>query len=223
VSAIRRAMVLAAGRGTRLRPLTDTLPKPLIPVQGRPLIEWHLERLAAAGIGEVAINTSWLGDRLRAALGDGARLGVAITWFDEGPVPLEAAGGIVNALAFFGEEPFAVVNGDVFTDYALPPRAPAAGHLAHVVLVDNPPEHPRGDYAIECGELRFEGPLRRTYAGIASYRPALFRGLGPGVRAWKPLIDAAVAAGRVTAEVHRGAWSDIGTPGRLAAANAPVR
>ena len=223
MSEIRRAMVLAAGRGTRLRPLTDTLPKPLIAVQGRPLIEWHLERLQRAGIREVAVNTSWLGAALRAALGDGARLGLAITWFDEGPVPLEAAGGIVNALSFFGDEPFAVVNGDVFTDYALPPRAPAPGRLAHVVLVDNPREHPRGDFGIECGELRFDAPARGTYAGIASYRPALFRGLAPGVRSWKPLIDAALRAGLVTAEHHAGAWSDIGTPERLAAANSGVR
>ena len=164
-------MILAAGRGKRLRPLTDTLPKPLVVVRGRPLIEWHLERLAAGGVREVAINISWLGAVLRSALGDGTRFGVRIGWFDEGPEALETAGGIVNALPFFGNEPFAVVNGDIFCDYPLPPPAPAAGRLAHLVLTPNPAEHPRGDFGIECGELRFDSPGRLTYAGIASYEP----------------------------------------------------
>ena len=220
---LTRAMVLAAGRGTRLRPLTDTTPKPLLLVRGRPLIEWHLERLAAGGIREVAINTSWLGAQLVKALGDGARFGVALTWFDEGPEPLEAAGGIVNALPFFGDEPFAVVNGDVHSDYALPPPAPAPGRLAHLVLVPNPPEHERGDFGLECGELRLTAPARFTYAGIATYQPRLFRGLPGGVRPWKPLIDRALAAGLVSAEIYSGPWSDVGTVERLAAVNAGVR
>jgi len=124
VTAIRAAMVLAAGRGERMRPLTDTVPKPLLPLGGRALIEWHLERLARGGVRNVAINTSWLGASLVAALGDGARFGLALRWFDEGAEPLETAGGIVNALEFFGEQPFAVVNGDVYSDYPLPPPPP---------------------------------------------------------------------------------------------------
>jgi MurNAc alpha-1-phosphate uridylyltransferase len=216
-------MLLAAGRGERMRPHTDTTPKPLLPVGGRPLIEWHLERLARAGVSEVAINTSWLGAALRTALGDGARFGLSLGWFDEGPQPLEVAGGLVNALGFFGGEPFAVVNADVATDYPLPPPAPAPGRLAHLVLVPNPPEHARGDFGIECGELRLDAPRRLTFAGIASYRTEFFAGLTPGRRALKPLLDRALVAGHVSAEAYRGRWSDIGTPERLAAADAALR
>ncbi len=219
---LTRAMVLAAGRGMRLRPLTDTLPKPLLAVRGRPLIEWHLERLVAGGIREVAINSSWLGSKLVAALGDGKRFGVEIAWFDEGPEPFETAGGIVNALPFFRGDPFVVVNGDVFSDYPLPPP-PAPGRLAHLVLVPNPPEHPRGDFGIECGELRFDSPARFTFAGFASYEPRFFAGLAPGRRALKPLWDAGLAAGQVSAELFGGAWADVGTPERLAAVNAGLR
>ena len=215
-------MVLAAGRGVRMRPLTDTVPKPLLPLGGRPLIEWHLERLARGGVRDVAINTSWLGAALVTALGDGARFGLALRWFDEGAAPLETAGGIVNALAFFGEQPFAVVNGDVYSDYPLPPPPPA-DRDAHLVLVPNPAEHPRGDFGLECGELRLDAPRRYTFAGIASYTPRFFAGLSPGRRALKPLLDRALAAGRVSAEVYSGRWLDIGTPARLAAAEAALR
>ena len=211
---IRRALLLAAGRGERMRPLTDSLPKPLLPVGGKPLIVWHLERLAAGGVREVAINTSWLGASLRSALGDGTGHGVAIRWFDEGPEPLETAGGIVNALGVFGDEPFAVINGDVWTDLPLPPAVPE--RLAHLVLVPNPLHHPRGDFGLECGELRHDGAIRYTFSGIATYRPALFAGLAPGKRALKPVLDRAAAAGVVTAEVYGGRWTDVGTPARLA-------
>jgi MurNAc alpha-1-phosphate uridylyltransferase len=217
-----RALVLAAGRGERMRPLTDSMPKPLLRVGGRPLIVWHLEKLAAAGVREVAINTSWRGDVLRAALGDGAAYGVVIRWFDEGPEPLETAGGIRNALALFGGEPFAVVNGDVWSDLPLPPPVPAPDRLAHLVLVPNPPQHPRGDFAIECGELRLDGPARYTFSGIATYRPALFEGLVPGRRPLKPILDRAAAAGLVTAELHGGRWVDVGTPERLAQLDASL-
>ncbi len=216
-------MVLAAGRGERMRPLTAALPKPLLKVAGKALIEWHLERLARGGIREVAINTSWLGSMLTAACGDGARFGLTLRWFDEGPEPLEVAGGIINALPFFGDEPFAVVNGDVYTAYPLPPPPPTAGRLAHLVLVPNPPEHPRGDFGIECGELRVDAPQRYTYAGIATYHPRLFAGLDRGRRKWKPLLDRAAAAGLASAEVYEGRWSDVGTPERLAALNAELR
>ena len=213
-------MLLAAGRGERMRPLTDTLPKPLLPVGGRPLIEWHIERLVRAGVTEIGINTSWLGERLRATLGDGARLGARIRWFDEGAEPLEAAGGIVNALTMFGVEPFAVVNSDVWTDYSLPPPAPPAGRLAHLVLVPNPGHNGRGDFGLECGEVRLDGPLRYTFAGLACYEPRLFASLPAGRRALKPVLDGAIAAGLVTGELYGGRWTDVGTPERLAALTA---
>ena len=211
-----RALLLAAGRGERMRPLTDNVPKPLLSVGGRPLIGWHLAKLAAAGVREVAINTSWLARSLHEALGDGADYGVSIHWFDEGPEPLESAGGIRNALALFGDEPFTVVNGDIWTDLPLPPPAPALGKLAHLVLVANPGHHPRGDFAIECGELRTTGAVRHTFSGVATYRPALFRGLAPGRRALRPLLEQAASAGLVTAELYGGRWVDVGTPERLA-------
>ena len=212
----KRAMLLAAGRGLRMRPLTDSLPKALLPVGGKPLIAHHLERLAAGGVLDVAINTSWLGERLRAALGDGAHFGLRIHWFDEGPEPLEFAGGIRNALALFGDEPFAVISSDVYTELPLPPPAPPPGRLAHLLLVPNPAHHPAGDYAIECGELRLEGPRRATFAGIGSYRPALFRGLPPGRRGLRAVLDPAAHAGLVSAELCSGRWVDVGTPERLA-------
>ena len=220
---LRRAMLLAAGRGERMRPLTANVPKPLLEVGGKPLIAWHLERLARGGVSEVAINTSWLGEKLRAALGDGARFGLRIAWFDEGPEPLETAGGIRNALAFFGDQPFAVVNADVYTEMPLPSPAPAPGRLAQLVLVPNPPQHPRGDFGLECGELRLDGPLRYTFSGIASYRPALFAALAPGRRALKPVLDRAAHAGLVGAEIYAGRWIDVGTPERLAALAASLK
>ena len=216
-------MLLAAGRGERMRPLTLTLPKPMLPAGGRPLIEWHIERLVRGGVTEIGINTSWLGERLRAALGDGARLGARIRWFDEGLEPLESAGGIVNALAMFGDEPFAVVNADVWTDYALPPPAPPADRLAHLVLVANPDFHRRGDFGLECGEARLDGPRRYTFAGLASYQPRLFAALPAGRRALKPVLDGAIAAGLVTAELYAGCWTDVGTPERLAALETSLR
>jgi N-acetyl-alpha-D-muramate 1-phosphate uridylyltransferase len=220
MSAPRRALVLSAGRGERMRPLTLATPKPLLEAGGKALIRWHLEALARAGFGEVAVNVSWLGAKLRAALGDGSAFGLAIRWFEEGDEPLEVAGGIRNALDYLGPEPFMVVNGDIFADYPLPPPAPAAGLLAHLVLVPNPPEHPRGDFGLECGELRHAGAPAYTYAGIASFRPELFSALAPGKHRLRPLLERALLAGRVSAEVHRGQWTDVGTPDRLAALDA---
>ena len=219
---LRRAMLLAAGRGERMRPLTLTVPKPLLQAGGKALIAWHLEALARGGVREVAINTSWLGAALHAALGDGSAFGVRIHWYDEGPEPLETAGGIRNALAAFGDESFAVVNADVFCDRPLPPPAPAAGRLAHLVLVPNPPQHPRGDFALEAGEVRLEGARRYTFSGIASYDPRLFRALSPGRRALKPVLLEAMHAGLVTGEIHAGRWVDVGTPERLAALDAAL-
>ena len=218
----KRAMLLAAGRGDRMLPLTRSLPKALLPLGGKPLIEYHLEKLAAGGVEDVAINTSWFGERLREALEDGARFGVRIHWFDEGPEPLETAGGIRNALALFGDEPFAVINSDVYADMPLPPPSPPPGRLAHLLLVPNPAHHPAGDYAIECGELRLDGPRRATFAGIASYRPALFRALPAGRRKLRAVLDRAAHAGLVTAELYTGRWVDVGTPQRLAELDAAL-
>jgi len=219
---IRRAIVLAAGRGERMRPLTLTTPKPLLQVHGTPLIVHHLRRLAAAGVEDVAVNVSWLKEHFAPALGDGAAFGLRIRYFDEGPEPLDVGGGILNALDFFGDEPFAVVNGDVYSDFALPPPAPADGMLGHLVLVPNPTQHPRGDFGLECAELRLSGAHRYTYSGLATLHPRLFAGLAPGVRPLKPLLDRALTAGRLSAEVYRGIWNDVGTPERLAALNARI-
>jgi N-acetyl-alpha-D-muramate 1-phosphate uridylyltransferase len=217
-----RAMLLAAGRGERMRPLTAALPKPLLRAGGKPLIVWHLESLARGGVTLVAINTSWLGDQLRAALGDGSGFGLRIEWLDEGPEPLETAGGIRNALGLFGAEPFAVVNSDIYTDLPLPPPVPAPGRLAHLVLVPNPPQHPRGDFALECGELRLDGACRYTFSGIATYQPALFAALEPGRRPLKPVLERAAHAGLAGAELYTGRWVDVGTPERLAALDASL-
>ncbi len=219
---VRRAIVLAAGRGERMRPLTLATPKPLLEVGGEPLIAHHLRRLAAAGVHEVAVNVSWLKDEFPRVLGDGSRYGVRIRYYDEGPEPLDVAGGIHNALGHFGDEPFAVVNGDVYSDCPLPVRAPAPGVLGHLVLVANPVQHPRGDFALECGEVRASGAVRHTYSGLATFRAGLFAGLAPGPRALKPLLDRALAFGRLTGELYTGVWNDVGTPERLAALNASL-
>ena len=217
---LRRAIVLCAGRGERMRPLTLATPKPLLTVGGVPLVVHHLRRLAEAGIEDIAVNVSWLKDAFPRVLGDGSRYGVRIRYFDEGPEPLDVGGGIHNALDFFAGAPFAVVNGDVYSDYPLPVRVPDEGVLGHLVLVPNPAQHPCGDFALECGEVRLDGPRRHTYAGLATLRPALLAGLRPGAHALKPLLVRALSAGRLTGEVYPGLWNDVGTPERLAALNA---
>ncbi len=211
---VPRAMLLAAGRGERMRPLTDHLPKPLLRVADKPLIVWHLERLAAADVTEVVINLSWCGEQLRAALGSGAALGLHIHWLDEGPTPLETAGGIRNALSLFGEEPFVVINADIFTD-GLPPFSLPKGRLAHLLLVPNPPQHPAGDFGLEAGELRLTGARRYTFSGMGIYSPTLFADLAPGRWPLRPVLDRALHAGLISAELHTGRWVDVGTPERL--------
>jgi len=215
-------MVLAAGRGERLRPLTDTLPKPLVAVGGRPLISWHLAALARAGVREVVVNLSWLGEQLRAALGDGREFGVAIRYSEEGPVPLETGGGILRALPLLGPEPFLVVSGDVWTDIDFARVTLEPDALAHLVLIPNPPHHPRGDFGLE-GELVVSAAHERfTYANVGLYRPEFFAGC-TAVRF--PLLEPlnrAIAARRVRGELHRGQWCDVGTPERLAALNAKL-
>ena len=215
-------MILAAGFGERMRPLTLSTPKPLLPVDGTPLIVRHLRRLAAGGVSDVVINVCWLKDAFRPVLGDGSEFGLRLRYVDEGDAPLEVAGGIRNALEHFGEAPFCVVNGDVYCDYPLPVAAPAPGRLGHLVLVPNPAQHPRGDFALECGEVRLDGARRYTYAGIASFQPTLFASLPAGRAALKPLLVGALRAGRLTGELHEGEWSDVGTPERLEALSRAV-
>ena len=222
-----KALIFAAGLGERMRPLTDTTPKPLLAVAGKPLIEWHLEKLAACGVREVVVNTSWLADRFPHALGDGARWGLRIVYSYEGTTPLETGGGMLHALPLLGDAPFLLVNGDIWTDFdfARLPRDPAG--LAHLVMVDRPPQATQGDFALDADSLvRSDGEHRLTYAGLGIYRPQLLdrwrehsRDAGadeplPRFRL-APILRAHMAAGRISGEHHRGRWTDVGTPQRL--------
>lgn len=218
-----KAMILAAGRGERMRPLTDVTPKPLLPVAGKPLIVWHLERLARAGFRDIVINHAHLGDQIEALLGDGAAWGARIAYSAEPQGALETAGGIANALPLLGDAPFLVVNGDIFCDWDFA-RARSGNALAHLVLVDNPPHHPEGDFALDGAKVSAGGTARLTFSGIGIYRPELFAGIACGEPAkLAPLLRDAITAGRVTGEYHRGRWEDVGTPERLAALDADVR
>ena len=212
-----KAMILSAGRGERMRPLTDTTPKPLLLAGGKPLIVRHIEALVRAGIDDIVINHAHLGHLIEAALGDGARFGARIRYSPEGEA-LETAGGIAQALPLLGEAPFLVVNGDIFCDYdfaSLPPLAPAV--LARLTFVPNPPQHPQGDFVLHQGRVREDGGPRLTFAGIGLYRPALFAGIAPGAKAkLAPLLRTAMREGKVTGELFPGRWMDVGTPERLA-------
>jgi len=223
-----RAMILAAGLGTRMRPLTDHTPKPLLRAGGDSLIGHHIRRLREAGITDLVINTAWLGEQLEAALGDGSTLGVRVQWSREG-TPLETAGGIRRALPLLGDAPFLVVNGDIWTDYDFRRLPAEPDGDAHLVLVDNPPHHPDGDFllccdrpALACGgkvlDNTAQAPAGRrlTFSGIGLYRPALFRALADGEAKLAPLLRQAMGQGRVSGEHHTGRWFDIGTPQRLA-------
>jgi MurNAc alpha-1-phosphate uridylyltransferase len=216
-------MILAAGRGERMRPLTAKLPKPMLEVGGHRLIEYHLASLARLGVHDVVINLSWHGERIREALGDGAGHGVSIRYSEEGPEPLGTAGGIVAALPLLGADPFLVLNGDVWTDFELGRLRVPAGSLAHLVLVNNPEHHPDGDYGLEPGGQACASGSRLTFSGISRLDPALFAGQGSGFLPLKPLLDAALAVGRLTGQRHAGAWCDVGTPARLAALDAQLR
>ncbi len=212
-----KAMILAAGKGERLRPLTLHTPKPLVPVAGVPLIEYHLRALAAAGITEVVINHAWLGQQIEDHLGDGARFGVHIRYSAENE-PLETGGGIFRALPLLGREPFVLVNGDIWTDYcftALPSRL--AG-LAHLVLVDNPAHHPEGDFVLQDGQVlgSSAGLPSLTYSGLAVLSPQLFAGCAQGAFKLAPLLRQAMDAGQVSGEYYLGHWVDVGTHERLA-------
>lgn len=211
-----KAMILAAGLGTRMRPLTDHTPKPLLEAGGKPLIVWHIERLRAAGFADLVINHAWLGDKLEAALGDGSALGVSIQWSREG-TPLETAGGIRRALPLLGDAPFLVVNGDIWLDLDFAHLRASPTGLAHLVLVDNPAHHPDGDFQLGSdGKVRDNGAPALTFSGVGVYRPGLFADLDEGEAKLAPLLRQAMADGQVTGEHFTGQWWDIGTPERLA-------
>lgn len=211
------AMILAAGRGERMRPLTDQVPKPLLPVAGKPLIAWQIERLAQAGIGDIVINHAHLGAQIEAALGDGAQWGVRIRYSAEGEGrALETGGGIFKALPLLGEHPFVVVNGDVWNDVSLHRLRLGDGDLAQLVMVDNPAHHPQGDFVLDHGRVRDQGAPRLTFSGIGLYAPALFADSRPGAFPLAPLLRKAMQRDAVAGLHHRGQWLDIGTPQRLA-------
>lgn len=214
-----KAMILAAGRGSRMRPLSDDCPKPLLALHGKPLIVHHLERLQKAGLREVVINTGWLGPQLEAALGDGRRYQLRIQWSHEGWPALESGGGIARALPLLGEDEFLVVNGDVYVegmDFRRLLRMTLPGQdLAHLVLVPNPPHNLKGDFGFVAGRIVDAGPSY-TFSGISVLHPALFEGAPAGAFKLAPLLRRAAARGQVTAELFTGRWADVGTPERLA-------
>jgi MurNAc alpha-1-phosphate uridylyltransferase len=209
-----KAMILAAGRGERMRPHTDHTPKPLLQAGGRPLIVHHIEALASAGFRELVINHAHLGEQIEAALGDGSRWGVRIRYSPE-TTALETGGGIFNALPLLGKAPFLVVNGDVWTDYRFALPELASGILAHLVLVDNPVQHPDGDFALCSGRVANAGERRLTFSGIGVYHRQLFADCQPGAFKLAPLLRTACERGQVSGEHYRGVWMDIGTPERL--------
>ncbi len=234
-----RALIFAAGLGERMRPLTDRTPKPLLLVGGKPLIAWHLEKLAACGIEEVVINVSWLADQFPQALGDGSRWGLRVRYSPEGATPLETGGGMLHALPMLSgspdsHEPFLLVNGDIWTDFdfASLPREPAG--LAHLVMVDRPPQATQGDFALDGeNQVRSDGPHRLTYSGIGVYRPQLLDGWRehcsdagasehPPRFRLAPILRAHMATGDIRGEHHRGRWTDVGTPQRLAELDASL-
>lgn len=212
-----KAMILAAGRGERMRPLTDHTPKPLLKVGSKPLIVWHIERLAAAGFKDIVINHAHLGEQIEAALGDGSQWGVRIQYSPE-KIALETAGGIANALPLLGNAPFLVVNGDVYTDIDFGTLKLAPPNLAHLVMVDNPPQHAAGDFTLSSGKLSVDSTDKLTFSGVGIYEPSLFADIVRGEAATlAPLLKAAMAQGLVNGSYHQGAWHDIGTPERLQA------
>ena len=232
-----KALVFAAGFGERMRPLTEHTPKPLLAVAGKPLIAWHLERLAALGVRDVVVNTSWLAEQFPATLGDGSRWNLRLHFLHEGDTPLETGGGMLNALPLLGEAPFIAVNGDIWSDFDFSnlPREPAGD--AHLVLVDNPEHHRQGDFSLAAdGNVQADdGTARLTFAGIGVYRPALLAawqaviGDAEGASAQPPrfklapLLRAAMAANAVQGQHHRGRWADVGTPQRLQQLDAQLR
>lgn len=211
-----KTMILAAGRGERMRPLTDHCPKPFLEVQGKPLIVHHIERLRDAGCNAFVINLHHLGDKIQAHLADGRSLGVSIQYSREAPEALETAGGIVHALPLLGEQPFFVINGDVWTDYI--PTEPnwAEGVLAHLILTRNPPHNPEGDFGLDDEHFVVNHSLQKlTFTGMAWYHPVFFDGLMPERRALAPLLRSGAERQQISGECFEGRWADIGTPERL--------
>jgi MurNAc alpha-1-phosphate uridylyltransferase len=236
-----KALLFAAGRGERMRPLTDATPKPLLEAGGKRLVEWHLERLAASGVREVVINIAYLAERFPEVLGDGSRYDVRIEYSREGEVPLETGGGMLHALPLLGDAPFLAINADIFTDFDFATLPAEPRGVAELVLVDNPPQHPQGDFGIDAdGKLlaRADAPDAKralTFAGLGVYRSEILRdwqaivGDAAGAReapprfSITPLLRAAIARGEVAWRQHRGVWTDIGTPQRLAELDARLR
>ena len=208
-------MILAAGRGERLRPLTNHTPKPLLEVGGRPLIEHLIGALASAGFHDLVINLAYLGEQIQAHLGSGRAFDVRVEYSCEGPEPLETGGGIRQALPLLGDEPFLVVNGDIATDFPFERMRRKPNGIAHLVLIPNPPHHPRGDFALEANKVTETGESLYTFAGIGVYHPALFADLAPGRFALAPVLREAMRRGVVNGELYRGFWMDIGTTERL--------
>ena len=225
------AMILAAGLGERMRPLTDVTPKPLLQAGGKPLIAWHLEKLAAIGVRDVVINTSWLAKQFPEKLGDGSHWDLRLHYWYEGDTPLETGGGMCNALSVLGASPFIAVNGDIWTDYDFAGLPSELQGDAHLVLVDNPAQHLRGDFALNDRRVAADGDKQLTFAGIGVYRPALFYNWREVIAAragadanpprfpLAPLLRSAMARAAVTGEHHPGRWTDVGTPERLAQLN----
>ncbi|WP_456404858.1 N-acetylmuramate alpha-1-phosphate uridylyltransferase MurU [Thiolapillus sp.] len=212
---LRSAMILAAGRGERLRPLTDHTPKPLLEVAGKPLIVRHLEKLADAGFKQVVINHAHLGEQIETTLGNGERWGLEIRYSDEGQgAALETGGGICKALPLLGNAPFLVINGDIFCDLEYARLRLPEHSLAHLVLVDNPEHHPAGDFVLEHGKVLAEGAPRLTFSGIGVYHPRLFAGCEPKPFPLAPLLRQHMPAGKISGEHHAGYWLDVGTPER---------
>jgi len=212
-----RAMILAAGRGERLRPLTDSIPKPLVEVGGKPLIEQHLQALAEAGFREIVINQGHLGNMLRSAIGDGGRWDINIHWSNEQPEALETGGGILQALPLLGSSPFLVVNGDIWTDYPYSRLRAIKCDWAHLVMIPNPPHNLGGDFALLNARIRIEGGDKLTFSGIGVYHPRLFGDCTPGKFSVVPLLRSTMENHLITGEIYKGGWEDIGTLERLEA------
>jgi len=230
-----KALIFAAGKGERMRPLTNHTPKPLLHVGGKPLIEWHIEKLLACGVQHIVINTSWLAECFEPALGDGSRWNVSLHYSYEGLEPLETGGGMLQALKVIGDETFIAVNGDIWSDvdYSALPRAISG--LAHLILVDNPAHNPKGDFAlVDSGKVESDGQDKLTFSGIGIYRPALFsdwrkiigdvKGTDETPPRFKlaPLLRHAMHQGLVSGEYHQGRWTDVGTPERLQELNSQL-
>jgi len=210
-----KAMILAAGRGQRMRPLTDTVPKPLLAVGGRSLIEHHIDALASAGIEELVINLAWRGDEIRDFLGNGARYGLEIIYSDEGSEALETGGGIYQALSTLGSDAFWLVNADVYCEFNYRPLSLDAGVLGHLIMVPNPGHHPDGDFCLDRGRLHSRGKENLTYSGLAVLHPGLFKDSAPGKFPLAPLLIKAMNQDAISGEKFDGLWVDVGTPERL--------